>query len=453
MFIVFRVLTRTAEPCSGVAGLERPTNKMAPSVSTTINNVLTVVPATEVATERAMSEENSTTMDNSVPFPPPSVQSAPLDEGSASNTARTDRRLWWALPILTIAWIGLVAVIAASLTPLKLWELAPGSAEQVSNRLSFDKKTLSQVIRYPAKTPVLFVTAFGSKLSALDAFAGALDNDVDVQTYKERYGSSTPSEQQRLGYQSMTTAKQIAEYVAYSRLGLDTSLVDGDIIVEELVCMDNPGPMSACKQLQLGDTITTLDGEPTPTLLALIPLMADHKPGDIVTLTIKPADLPEGSSLEDVKRIQLIADPDTPTRAIIGFIPADTRTVQLPFEVGIDTDQIGGPSAGLAFTLALLDELTPGDLMGGVRVAATGTIGEDESVGAIGALAQKAVAVKAAGAKVFLVPKGQSEEELADARRAVGSSVRIEPVANLAEALAILESLGGSGISNATIEL
>jgi PDZ domain-containing protein len=172
-----------------------------------------------------------------------------------------------------------------------------------------------------------------------------------------------------------------------------------------------------------------------------------------VTLTIKPADLPEGSSLEDVKRIQLIADPDTPTRAIIGFIPADTRTVQLPFEVGIDTDQIGGPSAGLAFTLALLDELTPGDLMGGVRVAATGTIGEDESVGAIGALAQKAVAVKAAGAKVFLVPKGQSEEELADARRAVGSSVRIEPVANLAEALAILESLGGSGISNATIEL
>jgi PDZ domain-containing protein len=181
--------------------------------------------------------------------------------------------------------------------------------------------------------------------------------------------------------------------------------------------------------------------------------MADRKPGDIVTLTIKPANLPEGSSLEDVKRIQLIGDPDTPTRAIIGFIPADTRTVQLPFEVGIDTDKIGGPSAGLAFTLALLDELTPGDLMGGVKVAATGTIGEDESVGAIGALAQKAVAVKAAGAKVFLVPSGQSEDELTAARRVVGSAVRIEPVANLTEALAILESLGGSGISNATIDL
>ena len=426
---------------------------MAPSVSTTINNVLTVVPATEVATERAMSEENSITVNNSVPFPPPSVQSVTTHEVGHSDPARIHRRLWWALPLLTIAWIGLIAIIAASLTPLKLWELAPGSAEQVANRLTFDKAAMSKVMRYPAKTPILFVTAYGSKLSALDAFAGSIDADVDIQTFKERYGTSTPSEQQRLGYQSMTTAKQISEYVAYTRLGLDASFIYGDIIVEQLVCLPNPGPLSGCKQLQLGDTITSLDGESTPTLLELSPLMVGHKPGDIVTLTIKPAGATEGSSTSIEKKIQLVADPDTPTRPIIGFIPADTRTVQLPFEVGIDTDRIGGPSAGLAFTLALLDELTPGDLMGGVKVAATGTIGEDESIGAIGALAQKAVAVKAAGAKVFLVPKGQSDDELAAARRVVGSSVRIEAVADLTEALAILESLGGSGISNATIEL
>ena len=426
---------------------------MAPSVRTTINNVLTVVPATEVATERAMSEENSITVNNSVPFPPPSVQSVTTHEVGHSDPARIHRRLWWALPLLTIAWIGLIAIIAASLTPLKLWELAPGSAEQVANRLTFDKAAMSKVMRYPAKTPILFVTAYGSKLSALDAFAGSIDADVDIQTFKERYGTSTPSEQQRLGYQSMTTAKQISEYVAYTRLGLDASFIYGDIIVEQLVCLPNPGPLSGCKQLQLGDTITSLDGESTPTLLELSPLMVGHKPGDIVTLTIKPAGATEGSSTSIEKKIQLVADPDTPTRPIIGFIPADTRTVQLPFEVGIDTDRIGGPSAGLAFTLALLDELTPGDLMGGVKVAATGTIGEDESIGAIGALAQKAVAVKAAGAKVFLVPKGQSDDELAAARRVVGSSVRIEAVADLTEALAILESLGGSGISNATIEL
>ncbi|TSA53802.1 MAG: hypothetical protein D4R44_02925 [Actinobacteria bacterium] len=436
-----------------MAGLERPTNKMAPIVSRIMNSDLTVTPKTDVATERTMSEENGITINNSVPLPPPTVDAVVaathMDDGDTSTTARINRRLWWAMPLLTIAWIGLLAIVVSSVVQVKLWELAPGSAEQVSNRLSFDKQALTQVTRYKATTPILFVTAFGSKLTALDAFAGALDNDVDIQTFKEKYGSSTPSDQQRLGYQSMTTAKQLAEYVAFARLQLDVSFIYGDLIVEQLVCLDNPEPMSGCKQLHLGDTVVALDGQPTPTIVELGSLMALHKPGDIVTVTVIPNDAT--SRVE--RKIRLIADSETPTRALIGFMPADTRTVQLPFEVGIDTDRIGGPSAGLAFTLALLDELTPGDLMGGVKVAATGTMGEDESIGAIGALAQKAIAVKAAGVKVFLVPKGQSETELAAARRAVGSAVRIEPVANLSEALAILESLGGSGLSNATIDL
>jgi PDZ domain-containing protein len=153
------------------------------------------------------------------------------------------------------------------------------------------------------------------------------------------------------------------------------------------------------------------------------------------------------------RRVQLIESPDEPGRTIIGFIPADTRTVVLPFEVTIDTDRIGGPSAGLAFTLALLDEMTPGDLFGGVKVAATGTMNEDETIGAIGALRQKAVAVKAAGAKLFLVPKSQSADELSAAREVLGSSVKLVTVANLDEALAVLESMGGSGLTNATISL
>jgi PDZ domain-containing secreted protein len=78
---------------------------------------------------------------------------------------------------------------------------------------------------------------------------------------------------------------------------------------------------------------------------------------------------------------------------------------------------------------------------------------EDETVGAIGALRQKAVAVKAAGAKLFIVPKTQSPEELAAAKAVLGPSVRIATVANLEEALALLESLGGSGLTNATISL
>ena len=389
------------------------------------------------------------TMNTSVPLPPPEMQIGSHSDVQNTVPSKEQRRLWWALPLLTVGWISLVAVIAASLISVRLWELAPGSVEQVASRLSFDKNALSQVTRYPAESSVMFVTAYGGQLTALDALVGALDPDVDVQTFKERFGESTPGVQQQIGFQSMTSAKQIAEYVAYTRLGLDASFALGAIVINDLVCLETPVALSACKQLGVGDTITALNGESTETLAELTPLMVGKKEGEIVTLTVTP----HKASTSVERRVQLIVSPEEPSRVIIGFVPADTRTVDLPFEVGIDTDQIGGPSAGLAFTLALLDELTPGDLMGGKKVVATGTINEDETVGSIGALQQKAVAVKAVGADVFIIPASQSDEEIAAARRAAGSKVTVIPVNDLAEALAALEALGGSGLTNATISL
>ena len=389
-----------------------------------------------------MSENNDVTMPNSVPLPPPTLAPTRPDRSEL-------RKLWWALPLLTCAWLALVGIVVAASIQVRFWEVAPGSAEPVAKRLEFTKEALAQITRYPSENSVLFVTAFGGQLSALEALVGSVDPDVDVQTYEERFGKSTPGTQQQLGFQSMTTAKQIAEYVAFTRLGLDASFELGSVVVEEVVCLEVQVTLSACKQLQPGDTLTSFEGKSIPTLAELAPLMADYEPGDIVTIGV----IPHMTNDPVDRRIQLIESPDEPGRTIVGFIPADTRTVVLPFEVSIDTDQIGGPSAGLAFTLALLDEMTPGDLFGGVKVAATGTMNEDETIGAIGALPQKAVAVKAAGAKVFLVPKSQSAEELAAARAALGSDIKLVLIENLEEALAALESLGGSGLTNATISL
>jgi len=389
-----------------------------------------------------MSENNDVTMPNSVPLPPPTLAPTRLDRAEL-------RKLWWALPLLTCAWLALIGIVVAASIQVRFWEVAPGSAEPVANRLEFTKEALAHVTRYPSTNSVLFVTAFGGQLSALETFVGSIDADVDVQSFEERFGKSTPGTQQQLGFQSMTTAKQIAEYVAFTKLGLDASFELGSVVVEEVVCLDIPVTLSACKQLLPGDTLTVFDGKAIPTLAELAPLMEGYEPGDIVTIGV----IPHMATEPEDRRVQLIESPDEPGRTIIGFIPADTRTVVLPFEVSIDTDRIGGPSAGLAFTLALLDELTPGDLFGGVKVAATGTMNEDETVGAIGALPQKAVAVKAAGAKLFIVPKSQSPEELAAVRAVLGSAVKLVTVENLDEALALLESLGGSGLTNATISL
>ena len=128
------------------------------------------------------------------------------------------------------------------------------------------------------------------------------------------------------------------------------------------------------------------------------------------------------------------AAPDGPCegKAQLGIV-GRTRDEKFdyPVDVKIDTGRVGGPSAGLAFTLTIIDELTPGDLTGGRPVAVTGTIEPDGRVGPIGGVAQKAVAAKDAGARLFIVPG----DELRDAREHA-DGMKVVGVATLDEALA-----------------
>src|SRR4029078_10589066 len=94
------------------------------------------------------------------------------------------------------------------------------------------------------------------------------------------------------------------------------------------------------------------------------------------------------------------------------------------------------PSAGLAFTLALIDELSPGNLTGGGNVGVTGTIDLVGTVCAMGGLVQKVSAVRRAVVHTFLVPTAQGPEQIARAREIGGDAVEIIPVATLDEALA-----------------
>jgi PDZ domain-containing protein len=377
-------------------------------------------------TEELMNEE-------SVPLPPPS---APADI----------RTLRVALPLITLSWALLLSIMVMATIRIQRWELAPGEAMEVSSRIGFMPAQEGGAVptRYVADNGIRFVTAFGGQLSILDSVLGWLDPHVQVDTYTEHFGEQTPSSSRRLGFQAMTGAKQIAEYVAMSKLGLDAKLEEGPILIEQLICEGAPAENSACVNLQVGEQITHLDGVSTPTLSALAVEMKKHKVGDIVKLTVLPYVAPNAETSGKSKKVTvtLMANPDD-ERAIIGFIPADTRITRLPFEVNISTTDIGGPSAGLAFTLALLDELTPGNLMGKGRVAATGTMDEEQNVGAIGALKQKAVAVRDSGGTLFLVPAGQSPEEMKAARAAAGSGVRIVQVATLDGALRELAKNGG----------
>jgi len=344
-----------------------------------------------------------------------------------------------------VAWLLILAVFAASLTRVRLWELAPGSAEAVAPRMEFGDEVREFATVYESNGEVMFVTALGSQLTLLDVAAAALDPDVDVLSFEERFGTQTPSQQRASNARAMVSSKQVAEFVAFTRLGIESEFVFGEVVVDDVVCEETPDPQSACLLLEPGDVIVTFDGKPTPTLPSLIDAVSGRKPGDVVKVGVR-----SGDGLDEELMIKLIAAPDDSGRTIVGLMPRDTRTIKTPFEVGIDTDSIGGPSAGLAFTLALLDELSRGSLTGNVKIAATGSINGDETVGAVGAIPQKAVAARESGAKLLLIPASQSAEDITAARRIGGSRMRVETVATLQEALDVLRGLGGDPLPDST---
>ena len=433
--------TRTTNGRFCVAGFILDTAPSATRASATTHRARTAVPLADVETSDTNMSDEDTMTPESVPLPPPAPD--PVSGGAEWHDER--RRLVIAVPMITVAWTVLLTIIAMATFRISRWELAPGEAMAVSPRISFSAaKGETAPKRYPARDGIRFVTAFGGQLSALDAVLGWIDPHVQVDTYKEHFGQQTPSTSRHIGFQSMFGAKQVAEYVAMTKLGLPAKFEEGLVIVNELVCDKAPKPKSACKVLEVGDTIVQLNGSDTPTLTALAAAMKGRTVGETVTLTVAPyGNEPDDKKSWKKRDVELMANPEDAAKTIIGFVPADTRTVDLPFEVAITTTDIGGPSAGLAFTLALLDDLTPGNLMGKGRVAATGTMSPEGIIGAIGALPQKAVAVRDAGATLFLVPAGQSNDEIARARKAAGAGVRIVQVATLDEALAVLRQNGG----------
>ena len=169
----------------------------------------------------------------------------------------------------------------------------------------------------------------------------------------------------------------------------------------------------------------------------LVAVIGAHRPGETINLKVRTANDDTGP-VRDVAVTLGRRDDGTPLLGV--SLQTYHESLELPFAVDINSGEIGGPSAGLAFTLALLDLLTPGELTGGVPIAATGTIELDGRVGPVGGVAQKTVAVERAGAKLFLVPS----DEYAAAKARAGKGLRVERADTLDEALAVLATLDGS---------
>jgi len=358
---------------------------------------------------------------------------------------------FWAFPLAGLSVLALTGILLGSFFTAsrfseveKPYAIVPSDAEEVQSHVD-----LRDVESYPVDGEILFVTIRQPELSLLSWLMFRDDDDISLRTYEEVYGTSTPQQVQTRGRRQMFTAQQAAEFVALSKLGFP---VDKDpiVLIDQIVCLVVPPQGEPCaptneapsgEVLQADDELVGVDGATVTTTDDIVAALAGKQPGDEIEVEYNRLGVDGTQS----GTIELIASPDDPTRTIMGIVPAqDYRISNSPFPIEFNLAGVGGPSAGLAFTLTLIDELTPGSLTGGNTVAVTGEINVNGEVGAIGGLAQKASAVRQTGTKYFLVPATQSEESLAAARAVVGDDVTIIPVATLDEALQALADLGGN---------
>jgi PDZ domain-containing protein len=359
--------------------------------------------------------------------PDPAVGDDAGPPAGAAVPARSRRPLWpW---FAGAAAVVLALVVFASLYHVDYVVEAPGTALPVSSSISVEG---AEAFPPDGQVNLTTVTISPDSITLIQYLAAQFDSAVEVLDRDEVFGTGTPEEVREFNRFLMQDSQEKAVRVALGYLGIDTFVPKGVLVYE--VIEGTP----ASEALAAEDVIVAVDGMEVASIEALTGIVGTHQPGDVVELSIATSD-ESGQLGEPVQvDVELAENPDT-GGPMVG-VRADTFVVasDLPIDVEITTGEIGGPSAGLAMTLAVLDVLTPGELTGGANVAVTGTIGLDGSIGPIGGIEQKAHAVRRAGIDIFVVPADQVAE-IGD----VGADMTVIGVRTLDDAVTALGELGG----------
>ncbi len=295
-----------------------------------------------------------------------------------------------------------------------------------------EAKPLVDLVQVEGERPddeggIYYVDVVVRQASLLEERVGALRPEgADVVPEHAIVPPGTDFQERReRNLEAMDRSQQIAAAVALRELGHDVgSDPEGALVLA--VAPDAP----AAGMLEPDDVIIGVDGAAVRTPDDLRRLIAEREVGETVRLRVR-----SGESTRTVE-VGTIASPAEESRPIVGIQVEQFARIEVPLDVQIDLGNVGGPSAGLAFALDLVEELR-GGVDGGRRVAATGELQLDGTVSPVGGVAQKTIGARRAGADVFLVPAG---DNAAEARRNAGD-LRIIAVESFQQALRELAAL------------
>jgi PDZ domain-containing secreted protein len=256
-------------------------------------------------------------------------------------------------------------------------------------------------------------------LSLVQAIQGWFDDEVSVVPEESVYPPDrTEEETRQANLDAFLSSEQAAQTVALGHLGYPVK------IVVQGLAEDSPSE----GRLEEGDAIEAIDGRPTPDVDVLDDVLASIPGGSTVSVSYTRLGEP-GTAEITTKRAE------GRKGSLLGVMILEQPSA--PFDVDIEVEDVGGPSAGLMLTLGILDLVGDEDLTDGAVVAGTGTIDPDGEVGPIGGIALKMTAAADIGAELFLVPAGNCAEALA----APDPGIPMARVATLDDALDALADL------------
>lgn len=355
---------------------------------------------------------------------------------------RKERR--WPTVALVVVLVLAILLVVASRIQLDEYAISPGTAQNVADLITVPPGKAQH--QYGT---ILLTDVLEARLNLLTYLPARLSRDtVIVPASNLSYPGVNLSELDAQGAVDMANSVHAAKAAALARLGYHVGISAGGV---QVYATESSSASAAA--LSVGDVITAVNGTATPTVCDFAGALHPLDPGQTVRLTVQQVTVSSEDTLQygrsTVVPVTLVPAPKGqpatgcpglagPPKALIGVIVLQMYNYTYPFPISIDTEGIGGPSAGLAMTLALMDKLSSGHLAHGV-MSATGTIDPLGNVGDVGGVPQKTLAVEAAGATVFIVPT----PEYSAAKSKDIPSLHICEVNTLGQALGVLERYGG----------
>ncbi|WP_211745989.1 SepM family pheromone-processing serine protease [Paenibacillus sp. Marseille-Q4541] len=283
------------------------------------------------------------------------------------------------------------------------------------------------------------VSASYANLSLL--FLSVFNEHAEIEKKAERLQGKTKDEYSAEQVYFMSDSQSSAMEAAYEEAEIAYSIVPEHIFVFGL--SKDPAPQG---DIKAGDKILSVNGVPTPDNTVLSKELQNKKVGDTIEMQLNRS----GETITREVTLVPIKDNDTgKTRPGLGVMIGTIQKVKPEdpaHQIQFKNTKVGGPSAGLMFTLEIYNQLTPGDLTKGHIIAGTGTISKEGNVGPIGGVVHKIVAADRKEAEIFFVPRAN----YADAKKkadAISTDMEIVPVDTAGDALEYLNNLDNKKVA------